>query len=74
MDKSKYPEKLDTHIADIDADGVLQVDRKSVRQVRPILDRRRLSAKDGTCLPGKTNPGSYTNPGEIDTVYDDVFD
>ena len=58
-----------TRIADLPAKGPILLDAS---QLRLVAGGQRML--DGTCLPGETSPGSYTNPGEVDTATDQNFD
>jgi hypothetical protein len=57
-----------TRIADLPAKGPILLDES---QLRLTVGGRQM---EGTCLPGETSPGSYTNPGEVDTATDQNFD
>ena len=57
-----------TRIADLPAKGPVLLDEWQLRLAVGGLP------PEGTCLPGETSPGSYTNPGESDTATDQNFD
>jgi hypothetical protein len=67
MNKSTSKHKR-TRIADLPAKGPVLLDKSQLRLVVGGLPM------EGTCLPGETSPGSYTNPGEADTATDQNFD
>ena len=59
-----------TRIADLPAKGPILLDES---QLRLMVGGQQME-DTGTCLPGTTYPGSYTNPGEVDTATDQNFD